>query len=171
MIWATRAEDFCKVKRLSACMVPRGLPLALRVELAGDGAGQAATCQTIGNPCRETGWGYTLDLDRAEGEFITEMAFRPESSPLSRNLCESVKVRVIVTALALTEGWDDSPGKLLAKQTIFADYDQLERSHMGEERDESDWKHVVRAPAGERLVGLAATFGKPGWQHVSIISH
>ncbi|KAK7946228.1 uncharacterized protein PG986_010549 [Apiospora aurea] len=57
LIWATKAEDFCRVKRLSACMVPGGRPFALRVELAGDGeAGQAATSQTIGNPCSETGW-------------------------------------------------------------------------------------------------------------------
>ncbi|KAK8070566.1 hypothetical protein PG997_010769 [Apiospora hydei] len=113
----------------------------LRSELSSRGddeTGQAATSQTIGNPCSETGWGYNLDLDRAGGEFITEIGFRPESALFSLHKCESIKITT-----------------------------NLREVTWGKERDESDWKHVVRAPAGERLVGLAATFGTPGWQHIT----
>ncbi|KAK8103025.1 hypothetical protein PG984_016171 [Apiospora sp. TS-2023a] len=137
LIWATSADDFRRVKRLSAWM-PRGLrPLALRLETEGDGAGNTGSTQIIGTPHGNAGWRYKIDLDGAGGEFVTEIAIRHGSTLMDKQDCDAIRITT-----------------------------NFRQVTWGKKRSSDSWGQVIRAAAGDRLVGLAATFGSPGWKHI-----
>ncbi|KAK6839408.1 hypothetical protein PG987_005274 [Apiospora arundinis] len=146
LVWATRPEDLSRIRRLSA-WIPRDGPIhALSIELEGTevddhhAPGPAAPAntviRTIGAPF-DDGISPHFELDINGAEGEYITEIAISSSQAEIHQQGSDAIRV---------------------QT------NLQFVVWGTPHDK--WDKVVQAPDGERLVGLAAVFGKPGWQHI-----
>ncbi|KAK8074154.1 hypothetical protein PG994_005053 [Apiospora phragmitis] len=91
LIWATKAENFRRVRRLSVWCSRGRPPHAFRIELAGDGVSGVTTRQTIGTPYGGAKALTEIDVEGARGEFITEIALWVGTGGLSSPNCKAIK--------------------------------------------------------------------------------
>ncbi|KAK8877002.1 hypothetical protein PGQ11_001948 [Apiospora arundinis] len=146
LVWATRPEDLSRIRRLSAWIPRDGPTHALSIELEGTevddhhAPGPAAPAntviRTIGAPF-DDGISPHFELDINGAEGEYITEIAISSSPAEIHQQGSDAIRVQTNLQCVV--WGTPHDK---------------------------WDKVVQAPDGERLAGLAAVFGKPGWQHI-----